>query len=780
MDAGVPGMKRLLFFAAIVLIPAVVFAQRLPRDVIPIHYDLTLTPHLAEETFDGRETITVSVQRPTHKIILNALEMEFQSPIISSGSDDSSRTVQHADVTFDASKEIAILTVPQPIAPGPAAISIQYKGRLNRDLRGFYIGDSGAPGSAKSDAKNKYAASQGEATDIRRAFPSFDEPAMKATYSITMIVDSADAAISNSAVASDTPGPGPNRHTVRFATTPRLSSYLVALAAGDFHCIADEVNKIPLRICALGNKSSLGRFSLQETKGILEYFNNYYGIPYPFDKLDQIGIPDFSAGAMENPGAIVYRESALLSDPKTSSISRRKGIASTISHEIAHMWFGDLVTMSWWNDVWLNEGFATWMSSKPLKKNHPEWRFDLKEISDTAEAMDTDVLSTTRPVRANGETSREIDALFDSIAYQKTASLLRMIESYIGEDNFRTGVNSYLERHAFGNAESFDFFDALASVSKNSADEVMNNFVNQPGVPLLSVEQSCEGNSTVLHIRQSRFLESKKADQETQQWVVPVCPSAGGADQTCELLRNREQTIRIKGCKPVTFLNRDGKGYFISEYQPEMEALLLRGVDSLPEQERMVFARDEWYLVSSGMRPVGNYLQLATALQKDREPEVQEALLKNLQYIADHWTTPENLVDFQSWTRTQLKPIMDELGNVASPSDSENVRLLRGDVLKALAVTAKDPEAVATIHRATEAYLKDRASLDPDMAPTVLEAAAAGGDAKLYDEITAAYLGNPTPEEHRAFLEAIAQFRDPALLQRPWSLCLDGQSPQPG
>ncbi|HSP05687.1 MAG TPA: M1 family metallopeptidase, partial [Acidobacteriota bacterium] len=759
-------MKLFFILAAVLLVPVTVLAQRLPRTVLPVHYDLTFAPHLAEETFDGSEVISISVQQPTRRIVLNALEIEFKNVLVESdehqGTESSTQQMQRAEVQLDPQKEFAILTVPQPVPPGPARIHIEYTGRLNRELRGFYIGEAAAQslkaGQEPDPPKTrKYAASQGEATDIRRAFPAFDEPGMKATFSIAMIVDKTETAISNSAVESDTPGPGPNQHTIRFADTPRLSSYLVALLAGDFHCIKDEAKGVPLGVCALGSASSLGGFALDMTKGILTYYDDYYGIPYPFDKLDQIGIPDFEAGAMENAGAIVYRESALLSDPNSASLTRRKGVAATIAHEIAHMWFGDLVTMRWWNDVWLNEGFATWMTSKPLKKLRPEWRFDLEEAKDTREAMDTDVLSTTRPIRANGETSREIDALFDSIAYQKTASLLRMVESYIGEENFRAGVNSYLNDHAWENAESYDFFDALASVSQTSADEVMNRFVNQAGVPVVAVQEACDGKDTVFHLRQRRFLEKGGPESGTSQlWVLPVCPASTAGDQPCQLLREREQTLRFKGCDGASFLNRDGDGYFVTEYEPETEAQMIRRAEALPERERMTFARDEWYLVRAGTRPIGTFLQLVETLSHNRTPELLESLLTNLQYTADYMVMQSDTHAYESWVQKKLRASLHDLGP-AAPVDPEDLRLARGDLWKALAVTAKDPDAIAEVRRMAENYLHDRGSLDPNIATVVLEAAAAGGDAKLFDEITSAYRAGGTPEELRRFLYALAE-----------------------
>jgi aminopeptidase N len=764
-------MRHFTLIVVLLLMPIFAYAQRLPRVVFPSHYDLIFTPNLEQETFEGTETISVSVQQPLREIVLNSLEIQFKNVEIEflSANSQSPKKLK-AEVRLDPKKEFAILTFSDAIPPGPAKIHIEFTGKLNRELRGFYIGDP----VKGSGATRKYAASQGEATDNRRAFPSFDEPEMKATYSITMIVNKNDTAISNAAIASDIPGPASDQHTIRFADTPRLSSYLVALLAGDFHCIKDQVEKIPLGICGLQDQSSFGHFAMDITKGIISYYDKYYGIQYPFGKLDQIGIPDFSAGAMENAGAIVYRESALFVDPKSASLTRRKAIASVVAHEIAHMWFGDLVTMKWWNDIWLNEGFATWMSSKPLKTLHPEWRFDLEDVDENARAMNTDVLFNTRQIRANAETSREIDALFDSIAYQKTASLLRMIESYMGEKNFQVGVNNYLETHSFDNAESFDFFEALAINSHTSADEVMNSFVNQPGVPVISVAETCDKNETSLRLQQRRFLESSsEKSAATQHWSMPICLSVDGRNPQCQLLREKEQSLRFSGCKTApVFLNHKGSGYFITEYQPETETKFLEAAAKLEESERMVFSRDEWYLIMAGERPVNNFLKLSKALQTDRTPQFLETEFQHLQFISDYFIDQADTEAFHTWMRSFLQPIAKDLGISSESKKSEDLSLLRGDVWKALAKTAKDPDAIEKVRRMADDYLRDRNSLDSNMVTPILEGASAVGDAKLYEEIVAQYKKGGTPEEVRRFLYTLAEFRDPDLLEKTMAFAL--------
>jgi aminopeptidase N len=760
-------MKRLLVAAAALLLPFTLSAQRLPRIVIPTHYDLAFTPHLSEETFDGSERIRISVQQPTTEIVLNALEIEFRRATIETEGRDS----QTATVRLDPQAETAILTVARPLQPGPAVLRIEYLGKLNHQLRGFYIG---------SAPSGKYAASQGEATDIRRAFPAFDEPEMKATFSISLITDKSLTPISNGPVESDTPGPGPDQHTVRFATTPRLSTYLVALEVGDFRCLSGEAAGVPLRVCALGDRSTLGGFALESAKNTMTWFDRYYAAKYPFPKLDHIAIPDFRAGAMENAGAIVYRETALLADDKTSSLATRKSIASVIAHETAHMWFGDLVTMRWWNDIWLNEGFATWMETKPLEQWQPAWGFDLDDVAETGTAMNVDVLSTTRAIRSNAERSSQIGALFDAIAYQKTASILRMIESTIGEEKFRTGVNAYIAGHAFGNAQSFDFSDALASASTSAAADVMNSYVNQRGLPLVSVLSSrCSGGMTEIQLNQNLFRGNGHTPEAgyTPQWVIPICPAGLGEGEQCQLLRGFQDTLRFRGCSDSSsaqpFLNRDGRGYFVSHYQsPDGLKQVIQRADQLRQSEKMVLVRDQWLLMRAGMASLATWLDLAAAFRNDATPQLLTEIHTGLEYISRNLTTAADRADFQKRVRVLLQPLAQSLGTKGVPGESENRRVARGQVLKALAITGGDPQAKTTVRRLAEQYLRDRKSLDPDMAADVVEAAAAGGDVRLYDQIVNAYRAGGTPEEHRRFLLALADFRDPSLLSRTMTFAL--------
>src|SRR4051794_29731607 len=459
--------------AAVLLAPLPASAQRLPTTVAPSHYDLAFVVDLARARFEGTETIKVDVHEQTSNIVLNALEIEFHEATIGIG-----KAAQTATVTLDEAAQTATLTVPKPLPKGETEIHAKFSGVLNTKLRGFYISQT---------KLRKYAVTQFESTDARRAFPCFDEPSFKATFAVTLTIDRGDIAISNGKVLSDTPGPAITQHTMKFSTTPKMSSYLVAMTVGDFKCVEGAADNIPIRIWATPDKRDLTHIALESAEQVLRFYNSYYAIKYPFGKLDVVAVPDFAAGAMENTGAIFYRETDLLAETKSASVATRKTIASILAHEMAHQWFGDIVTMEWWDDIWLNEGFATWMANKPLEAAHPEWNVPVDEASENQTALNLDSLASTRAIHAEADTPAQIDAAFDAIAYQKGAAVLRMLESYVGADAFRKGINAYLQAHAYGNATSEDFAKSIAASSGKPVERILPTFVNQPGVPLLDV-----------------------------------------------------------------------------------------------------------------------------------------------------------------------------------------------------------------------------------------------------------------------------------------------------
>ncbi|MFZ0911410.1 MAG: M1 family metallopeptidase [Candidatus Acidiferrales bacterium] len=737
-------------------------AQRLPGNVIPESYELTFTPDLPKAVFTGTETIHVRVEHAANSIVLNSAEIEFQDVTVSSGGAE-----QKASVIPDEKAEQTTFTVPKEIAAGSAAIHIHFTGTLNDKLRGFYLSQT---------PRRRYAVTQFEATDARRAFPSFDQPDMKAVFHITIVADKGDTAISNTSIESDTPGPGEGKHTLKFAASPKMSSYLVALLVGDFQCLEGSADEIPIRVCATPEKKDQGAFALTTAENVLKYYDKYYYTKYPFKKLDFIGIPDFSAGAMENIGAITYREADLLIDDKTASYDSHRNIASVIAHEMAHQWFGDLVTMKWWDNIWLNEGFATWMSWKPLEAWHPEWHNELDEIEETGGALTTDSIASVRPIRAKAETPAEIGSLFDGIAYGKAASVLRAMEAYVGPDTFRKGVNAYLEKHAYGNTTAEDFWNQIAATSGKPVDKIMSGYVDQPGAPLVSVKSVCHGNATSVTLTQTRyFADAAKLNAGSKElWEVPVSlRSSVSNDAKYELLTGREQTFELPGCAQWVLANEGARGYYRVQYELADFAKISAELESrFSPEDRIRFLGDTWAMVRVGRLSIADYLNTLEKMQGDRERAVVDVMLGHLPEIHDEVVSPAERPAFEAWVRNFLRPIAHDLGSAPTAGESQERQALRTDVFGTLAAYGRDPELIAQSRLLTDAYMKDPSSVEEALAANALSVSAQNGDATLYDKYVEHLKTAKTPGEYYGYLGSLALFPDPALTKRTFDFVL--------
>jgi len=749
-------MKRILAVLAFALTTlSLAVAQRLPEVAAPENYKLFFTPDLDKATFEGDETISIRVLKPTSEITLNAVDIDFHQVTIASGG-----TTQKAKVTPDKDKEMVRLAVEKPLSAGLATVHISYSGILNSEMRGLYLG--------KDDQGRKYAASQFESTDARRAFPSFDEPAYKATFDITTVADKGQVAISNSKVSSDTPGPG-DRHTVRFATTPKMSSYLAALVVGNFEYIEGEADGIPIRIYSTPGKKEMGKFALDTAEHVLRYYDKYFNIKYPYAKLDLIGIPDFSAGAMENTGCITFREVILLIDEKQGSVDLKKTIASVIAHEMAHQWFGDLVTMKWWDDIWLNEGFATWMSSKPLEAWKPEWNFNLDDVSNTGGTLNTDSLANTRPIHQAAETPGQIMELFDGIAYGKAASVLRMLEAYLGEETFRAGVNAYIQQHQYANATAHDFWEAQAKTSKKPVDQIMPTFVKQAGVPVIDLKSQCAGNSTKVTLDQRRYYFDREKFQgaNDQLWQVPLCMKSSSGAQKCELLTKKEETFTLPGCSTWVLANAGATGYYRAGYQPDAVRAFANDAESkLTPAERIALQTDIWASVRLGREPVGDYLALVQGLGSDRNRAVMDDVLFRLNFIGRYLVTENDRDTYRTWLRGYLSPMLKDVGWEPKAGESDEQRTLRSRLFNALGYDARDPEVLAQARKIADKALDDPSSVDRQIAGGAMALAALNGGEDFYGRLMTALKNPKSPEEYYMYLFTLPQFSDPKLLQR--------------
>ena len=738
-------------------IPVSASAQRLSQAVRPEHYALTLTPDLKAATFTGIETIDVNLAEPADRIVLNAVELDLKSVTATAGGKE-----QTAVISLDKDKEQATFTFPEKLPAGKASLAIAYAGILNNQLRGFYLSKT---------AKRNYAVSQFESTAARRAFPSFDEPAFKATYDITLVVDAGDTAISNSPIETDTPGPVEGKHTLKFASTPKMSTYLVVFLVGDFQCTTGASAGVAIRSCATPDKAALTPYALEVATYVLHYYNNYFGIPYPLKKLDLIALPDFEAGAMENFGAITYRETDMLIDPKIASVDSQKEVALVVAHEMAHQWFGDLVTMQWWDNIWLNEGFATWMENKPVAHMHPEWNIDQLVVSSEGDSLNLDAQPTTRAIRAHADTREEIEQMFDGISYGKAGAVLAMIENYLGEETFRQGVHNYLAAHAYANATAEDFWGAQTTTSHKPVDKIMESLVAQPGEPLITFGKQASGKVAVT---QKRFFFSPSiVPDPAQKWILPVCfKTASGQD--CQVLT--PAVTELKAPAGSTFANAGGLGYYRSAYPASVYTALVAQVEStLTPSERISLIGDQWAQVRANTAAIGDYLDLAAAVKADPGAQVLDEAFGGVKTAYTQIAgSAEERAGLSAWIRSTYAPVYAKLGPPAE-SDSSNTRELRADLFGLLGQRGKDPAILAQAREIAARYLADPGSVDATLGQTALSVAARHGDAALFDQLQKVYETSTNPEFQEGALRLLAQFADPALAQRSLDYALSGK-----
>ncbi|QNI32802.1 M1 family metallopeptidase [Alloacidobacterium dinghuense] len=734
-------------------------AQRLPDTVRPEHYGLILTPDLKSATFTGTETIDVQIQKPVDSITLNAIEIKFQSV----KANLNGKTLE-ASVTEDTDKQQATFHFNHQLPTGKLTLAIEYTGILNNELRGFYL--------SKTEKRN-YAVTQFESTDARRAFPSFDEPAFKATYDVTLVVDKGDTAISNTNVVSDTAGPSADKHTIKFATTPKMSTYLVAFLVGDFQCTSGESDGVPIRACATPDKVELGKYSVKAAEFVLHYYDTYFGIKYPMPKLDMIAIPDFEAGAMENFGAITYRETDLLIDEKTASVGAKKNVAEVVAHEMAHQWFGDMVTMQWWDNIWLNEGFATWMENKPVAAWHLEWNIPQDVAAGLDNTLNYDAQRVTRTIRAKADTPDQINEMFDGISYGKAGAVLLMVENYLGEETFRRGVHNYLAAHMYGNATAEDFWNAQTAESHKPVDKIMESFVAQPGVPVLNFSAP---QADSVAVNQQRFFlsPSMKADQ-AHSWTVPVCMKSSGGKENCEMLSASQQSLKTPK-SGFFFANAEGKGYYRSTYPADVYAKIVDNVESgLTPEERIGLLGDVWAQVRADKMPVGDYLNLAAAVKDDSSGAVVRTALSAVETINARVADSDEERDaLAAWVRKNFKPAYERLGE-ASDSDTPEKKELRATLFAYLGTLGKDPDVIAQAKQIAEKYLADPSSVEGTFAQTATGIAAVNGDPAFFDQLQQTFETSANPQLQETALRLLAEFKDQSLEHRALDFTVSGK-----
>jgi puromycin-sensitive aminopeptidase len=735
---------------------------RLPRHVIPSRYDLRIEPDLQSHSFKGHEVVTLTVREPTTDIVLNTAELEVSSALLSGGGSPP----RIGALQMDEDLQRCRITFPSVVSPGEWTLSLAFRGSLNDKLRGFYR-------STYKDTQgvtHHLAATQFEATDARRAFPCWDEPQFKAVFAVTLVIDPALTAISNTRIVDDRQEGG--QRVLRFAESMKMSTYLVAFVVGKLESTAAIMaQQTPVRLWSVPGKQHLTPFGHEIAVYSLNFLADYYGIPYPGDKLDLIAIPDFASGAMENLGAITFRETALLLDQRTATHAEQGRIADVVAHENAHMWFGDLVTMAWWNGLWLNEAFATFMEMLVVDAWKPEWdRWTAFGVARAA-ALSVDGLISTRPIEFPVRAPKEAEAMFDVLTYEKGASVLRMLEQHIGPTVFRDGVRRYLTTHAYGNAETTDLWVSLGRAAKQDVPALMNEWIFSPGYPLISLQID---TPSTLKLTQRRFTYAKDAatipsGSRAQLWQVPLqlrITTTNGTETQRILMSDRESLVSLPTDWTSVLANEGGHGFYRVRYSPDLLARLQQtGLHNLAPVERFNLLNDTWASTIAGMVPPADYLALTAHFRGEKDPHVWSVLLGSCSTI-NHLLTEGDRPLLAAFVRNRVGPAFRDLGWSPHEGERDLVKELRGDIIRALGTLGRDQEIQAQASEAYVAWHQQTRRVDPNIVPALVSILAFTGDQTRYEEFFDCFRKAATPQEERRYLFSLAAFRKPELLER--------------
>jgi puromycin-sensitive aminopeptidase len=737
--------------------------------VVPVHYDLALEPDLERFTFTGTSATTIDVTEATNRIVLNSIELEVAKVWLT----DATRTPIDADaILLDEGPERLTVELTALASVGRWTMHCEFTGQLNDKLHGFYRSTF----TDTDGVEQIIATTQFEATDARRAFPCWDEPDFKATFAVTLVVDPDLAALSNAAEI-DRSVREDGKHVVRFADTIKMSTYLVAFIVGPLD-VTDPVmtNGVPLRVAYPRGKGHLTAYALEVGAFCLEYFADYYGIDYPGDKLDLVAVPDFAFGAMENLGCVTFREVLVLVDPATATQPELQNVTDVIAHELAHMWFGDLVTMKWWNGIWLNEAFATFMEMSATDAFRPEWdRWTSFGLSRTA-AFDVDALKTTRPIEFPVVSPEDAEGMFDILTYEKGAAVVRMLEQYLGFEAFRDGIRSYLANNSYANTETTDLWDALEQTTGEPVRRIMDSWIFQGGFPVIDVDLVQEGS--LLRFTQERFGyagdigegdEGADAEQAASRWIVPLIfsqSSNGVVSFEKVLLEGDSIDIDLFERADWILANTEGTGFYRAQYAPDLrDALVAHASSELSPIERYGVVDDAWAAVLADRLTTVEFLHLAGGFRDEDDLSVWERLVGALAAL-DRLVEGDAREGLRAEIRSLAQPALDRLGLDPVDGESDRSRELRGALVDLIGILGDDPRLQATARDLYAASVTAPGSVDPSLVAASVSVIAATGGPEDFDAFLERFRAATTPQEELRFLSALADFDDAASMDR--------------
>ncbi len=712
----------------------------------PTHYDIRLDLDFDDLSFSGTVAVELEVTEPTDTIVLNAAELDIDSVSLEAGD----HTIAIVDIGYDTEFERATLELSEEAPTGSYQLRISYRGTINDQLRGLYKSVC----RDTDGTEHIVATSQCQATDARRIFPGWDEPDFKATFQTTMVVDPDMEAYSNTRELERVPTPD-GRMEFRFAKTMKMSTYLLAFIAGRFEATDPvEVRGVPLRIIVPRGNLHLTEVAMENAVFCFDYLSDYYGIPYPADKLDHIALPDFAAGAMENVGLITYRDSYLIIDKERASHSELLNSVDVIGHEIAHQWFGNLVTMAWWEGAWLNEAFASFMELKATDAMRADWKRWLAFANlEVPWAMGTDQLASTRPIEFEVKAPNEVDEMFDAITYGKGSAVLWMIEQFIGEEEFRQGVGSYLRKHAYGNTVTADLWEGLDGASDWPVSEIMNTWVYQRGFPQVDVRNVAGG----FELAQRRYLAIPD-ETDTTIWKIPVHVrgSANGAPFEMKVLVEEDETfVALEGVIDWVVANAGGHGFYRTRYADDLFSGLLGHVGDLDDIERLSLVSDTLAFVRNGQVDSGHFLNLVHGFGDETEQAIWSVITGGLGLLEHHALSEDARPAFEKFVRGLAGPALARLGWEPSVTDTDLARKLRGDLIVAMGNLGRDATTVDEA-RSLVTRVLDGASLDPEIATAALAVYARNGGADEYETLWKTYQASTTPLDQVRYLRSVA------------------------
>ncbi len=716
----------------------------LPNTAKPLHYSLVLEPEIEQGKCKGQETISIQLQKSTKEIKLNVNEVTITKATIGK---------QSAKVTYNKDMQTATLSFASELVKGVIELFIVFESKLREDLRGFYKSSYEVNGKKKIMATTQF-----EATDARRCFPCFDEPALKATFSVSFVIPKELTGISNMPIKEDIKQG--NKKKLVFEQSPIMSTYLLAFLIADFEGIQKKTKRGTLvGVWATPGKKQQGQFALDVAVKILEYYESYFNIPYPLPKLDLVAIPDFESGAMENWGAITYREIALLYDEKISSVAARQRIATVVAHELAHQWFGNLVTMRWWNDLWLNEGFASWIEYKAVDHLFPEWDMWVQFYTDDqSTAFGLDGLESSHPIEVEVINPAEIDEIFDAVSYQKGSSVIHMLEKYLGEEVFRKGLQHYLESFKYGNASTRDLWNSLAKFSGKPVQKIMDSWTKQMGYPLLTIKT----NEKTLDITQERYFFSGRKKDPTL-WSIPL--SLLQDNQTKNYLLEKQKETIPRG-KELTILNKNQVGFYRVHYdalsfQEQLKALQENKLDIL---DKIGLMANVYAVAEANYTDMMQFLDLFEHIREETNYTLWSDVSGSIGTLQTMFVNHPFADDLDTLTRWVFEKIVKKMGWEEKKGESHTDILLRLTVL-AMSGFSKELSVQAEARKRFQEYIRTK-TLNPNLRGVVYSLSAWTGDAKVWEQLRKLHEEATLQEEKIRILGAMSMFQQPELLKR--------------